>query len=188
MELSRMKAMRKVTLLLLCLLMTGALTACGGGHGSPKGIVKSLVKYSVAGKESKIEDCYSQVDDLTKQEIASTTQYYEAMKADGMEVTSCDIIQDYGDYSYVYITFGVKLSKDKSYPRVETYFVKKDNKKYYILPSSQITTQMNQQAISAYEEFQNSDAYKQYQKDYETFLLKSPNFESELALKLNGGE
>ena len=78
----------------------------------------------------------------------------------------------------------MKLKKDKAYPKVETYLVKKDKKKYDVMPAKEITSEMSQEAADAYKTFMTTDVYKEYQKSHEAFLLKNPSFEEELAMKL----
>jgi hypothetical protein len=164
-------------------------TGCGVSHSSPEGVVKSLVKYSQKGNTKKVLNCYGmndkQADENTKEEIQAVAAYYEAMKSQDIRIESCDIIEKYDDYDYVYVFYKVELSKNKEYPRVETYFVNKNGKKYNVIPTKDITSEMSSQAESAYQAFMDSDAYKQYLKDYDTFVLKNPNFEEELVLKLN---
>ena len=110
--------------------------------------------------------------------------YYDAMKSKGITLVSCDEIQDYQTYSLVYISYEVKLKKDKAYPKIETYLVKKDKKKYYVMSAKEITSEMSQAAASAYKTFMTTDAYKEYQKSHDAFILKNPSFEEEVAMKL----
>lgn len=51
--------------------------------------------------------------------------------------------------------------------------VGKKEKDYNILPPSKITDDMRTQAASDYVKFMTTDTYKQYTKDYDTFIKKS---------------
>lgn len=182
-----MKKFRALSLLTLCLAVMFSFAGCGVKHGSPEGVVKSLVKYSEKGQEKKVLDCYGtdkNADKEIKQEAENMIAYYDAMKSRGITLVSCDIIQDYKTYCLVYISYEVKLRKDKSYPKIETYLVKKDKKKYYVMPAKEITSEMSQAASAAYKTFMTTDVYKEYRKSHEAFKLKSPSFEEELAMKL----
>lgn len=182
-----MKKLRIIALLMICFAVMYIFSGCGVNHDSPEGIVKSLVKYSEKGKDKKILDCYGldkDADEATKTEVASTIEYFQAMKSDGITLVACDTIEDFGDYAYVYISYLVDLKKDKAYPRIETYLVKRQDKDYCVIPTKDITTEMSEAAMNAYATFMASDAYKQYQNSYDEFILKNPNFEEELAIKL----
>ena len=182
-----MKKFKVLSLLMLCLAAMFLLAGCGVKHGSPEGVVKSLVKYSEKGKEKKVLNCYGvekNADKEIEKEAENMIAYYKAMKSKGIKLVSCDVIEDYETYSLVYISYEVKLKKDKAYPKVETYLVKKDKKKYDVMPAKEITSEMSQEAADAYKTFMTTDVYKEYQKSHEAFLLKNPSFEEELAMKL----
>ena len=182
-----MKKFRVLSLLTLCLAAMFLLAGCGVKHSSPESVVKSLVKYSEKGKEKKVLNCYGadkNADKEIKKEAENMIAYYRAMKSKRVKLVGCDIIQDYQTYSLVYISYEVKLRGDKAYPKMETYLVKKDKKKYYVMPAKEITAEMSQEAAAAYKTFMTMDAYKEYQKSHDAFLLKNPSFEEELAMKL----
>ena len=61
---------------------------------------------------------------------------------------------------------------------------KKDDGKYYILMSSDITEDMNKQAAEKYALFMKTDAYKTYSTAYEKFIKKNPGYEDKIAAKL----
>ena len=43
---------------------------------------------------------------------------------------------------------------------------------------------MNQQAADDYAKFMTTDAYKNYAKDYDTFIKKNPGYEEKIAGKI----
>ncbi len=183
-----MKKIRIYALLVVCLAATYLFTGCGVSHSSPEGVVRSLVKYYEKGSQKKVKDCYGikgDVDDATKAEIESTIQYFKVMKSKGITLTKCDIIQEYQNYTYVYVSYKVDLGGKKEYPRIETYFVTKKDKKYCVVPTKDITPEMSQAAGTAYASFMTTEPYKEYQKAYDAFVLKNPSFEEELAMELN---
>lgn len=182
-----MKRTRLIVMLMVCLAAAACLSGCGVSHGSPEGVVKSLVTYYEKGNEKKVLDCYGlakDADKKTEEQIASTIAYFEAMKSKGITLVGCDLIEEYKGYSYVYISYIVEISKNKSYPKMETYMVKEDGGKHYVIPTKDITEAMSQEAKTAYATFMTTEPYKEYVKSYETFLIKNPNFEEELTQKL----
>lgn len=183
-----MKKCRITILLLMCLAAALLMSGCGVSHKSPEGVVKSLVKYAEKGSAGKMEECYGmgkEADKATSAQIESMIKYFKAMKSEGITLVECDVIQDYKSYVYVYISYTVDLAKDKSYPKLDTYLVNKKDNKNYVIPAKDITTEMSKAAETAYTTFMTTDPYKEYKKSYDAFILKSPNFEEEISLKLN---
>lgn len=182
-----MKKCRITTLFFMCLMAALILSGCGVSHKSPEGVVKSLVKYIEKGNTGKAEECYGQskkTDKETTAQIEAMIKYFDAMKSKGIKLVECDVIQDYTNYAYVYISYEVDLGKDKAYPKLDTYLVNKKDNKYYVIPAKDITSDMSKAAETAYTTFMTKDPYKNYKKSYDAFILKSPNFEEELSQKL----
>lgn len=182
-----MKRKRFAAILMGCLMVVVCLSGCGVSHGSPEGIVKSLVTYYEKGNEKKVRDCFGvkkDEDKETEKQIASTIAYFEAMKSKGITLVSCDLIEDYKDYAYVYISYIVEINKNKAYPKIDTYMVRSNEGEYYVIPTKDVTEEMSQNAKTAYASFMTTEPYKEYLKSYETFLIKNPNFEEELTQKL----
>ena len=61
---------------------------------------------------------------------------------------------------------------------------KKDNK-YYVMPPSDITDELRDQAAADYAKFMTTDTYKSYTKAYNVFMKKNPGYEEKIANKLN---
>ena len=75
----------------LCLAAMFLFSGCGVKHGSPEGVVKSLVKYSEKGKEKKVLNCYGtdkNTDEEIKKEAENMIAYYDAMKYKGITLVS----------------------------------------------------------------------------------------------------
>ena len=62
--------------------------------------------------------------------------------------------------------------------------VEKKDKNYYVMSSSEITAEMNQQAADDYAKFMATEEYKNYAKDYDTFIKKNPGYEEKIAGKI----
>jgi hypothetical protein len=63
--------------------------------------------------------------------------------------------------------------------------VTKTDKKYYVVPTAEVTSEMSAQAITDYQEFMDSDAYKEYRRSYDTFIKANPGYEEKIAEKLS---
>lgn len=167
-------------------LMLG-MAGCGVSHKSPESVTESLIEAYVDGKEKKVKDCYGQKKDTEaslQTEIDATIAYFKAHNVKKLEIKECDTLSENKEYTYVYITYDLELENEQKYPCVGTYMVEKKEKDYNILPPSQITDDMRTQAASDYVKFMTTDTYRQYNKDYDTFIKKNPGYEDKIAGKL----
>lgn len=167
--------------------LTLGMTGCGVSHKSPEGVTESLIKAYADGKEKRVKDCYGQkknTEDSLQAEIDATIDYFDAHNVKDLEIKDCDTLSEGKDYTYVYITYDLKLDNGQLYPCVGTYMVGKNEKDYNILPPSKITDEMRTQAAADYVKFMTTDTYKQYNKDYDTFIKKNPGYEDKIAGKL----
>ena len=57
--------------------------------------------------------------------------------------------------------------------------------KYYVMPPSDITDELRDQAAADYAKFMTTDTYKSYTKAYNVFMKKNPGYEEKIANKLN---
>lgn len=175
-------------ILLILLLLIFGLRGCGVSHKSPEGVVKSLIKAYANGKEGKIKACYGvkkEMDETLHQEIDATIKYIKAHNPKNVEVEECDVLSEDNNYAYTYITYNLILENDQAYPCVSTYMTTKIDGKYYVLGPSDITDDMRKQASSDYAKFMTTNTYKEYTKNYETFIKKNPGYEDKIASKLS---
>ncbi len=176
-------------IILILLVVILAARACGGiSHRTPKGVVEGYIKAAVAGKDKKMQECYSadKVSDEAKTEISSTVKYFQAHEAKAVNIESCETISENKKYSYVYIRYNLVLQNDQEYPCIGTYLVKAQDKKYYLYSPSDISDKISQQAAADYQKFMTTKTYTDYTKAYEVFLKKNPGYEDKIASKLNG--
>lgn len=172
---------------ILAFIMIFAVKSCGASNKTPEKVVKTLVKSYVDGKEKKIKKCYGvkEADKDLQAEIDATVKYFEVHNPQKVKIIACDTIYENGKNAYVYITYSLALEKDQFYPCISTYMTQqKDDGKYYILASSEITEEMKKEAAEKYATFMETDAYKDYVTAYETFTKKNPGYEEKLATKL----
>jgi hypothetical protein len=183
-----MKKVQKRLLSMMIVLGMCAASGCGVSHGSPEGVVKSLIQAYASGKEKKIKDCYGVKDDISEElqaEIDATIKYLDVHNMKKTEIVDCDILSENDSYAYVYITYNLVLEDEQEYPCIGTYMVTKTDKKYYVVPTSEVTSEMSEQAITDYQEFMDSDAYKEYRRSYDTFIKGNPGYEDKIAGKLS---
>lgn len=177
-----------VSVLAVLLLVIFGLKGCGVSHKSPEGVVKSLIKSYADGNENRIKDCYGAKKDTEKalqQEIDATIKYFKAHNTKKVEIQECDILSESEKYTYVYVNYGLVLENEQVYPCISTYMTSKQDGKYYVLPPSKVTDDMRQQAAGDYAKFMTTNTYKNYVKEYETFIKKNPGYEDKIAGKLN---
>ncbi|MCI6004306.1 MAG: hypothetical protein SOY73_03680 [Blautia sp.] len=174
--------------LIVFLLLIFGLRSCGVSHKSPEGVVRSLIKAYSNGNQSKIKDCYGvkkETEESLQKEIDATIKYFKAHNPKNVEIRECDVLSENDQYTYVYVTYDMKLENDQSYPCVSTYMTDKENGRYYILSSSKVTDDMRKQAAADYAKFMTTNTYKNYVKEYETFTKKNPGYEDKIAGKLS---
>ena len=175
-------------ILILLVIILAARSGGGISHRSPEGVVKGYIKAAVAGKDKKMQECYSadKVSDEAKTEISSTIKYFQAHGAKDVNIESCETISESKNYSYVYIRYNLVLQNDQEYPCISTYLVKVQDKKYYLYSPSDISDKISKQAAADYQKFMTTKTYTDYTKAYEVFLKKNPGYEDKIASKLNG--
>ena len=177
------------SLLLILLVFIFGMKSCSGvSHKAPEGVVKSLIKAYGNRKEKKIRDCYGaekETEQALQQEINANIQYFKAHNTKEIEILDCDILFQNEKYTYVYINYQLVLENGQAYPCISTYMTSKKDGKYYILPPSQITDEMSKQAAADYAKFMTTNTYKNYVKEYETFIKKNPGYEDRIASKLS---
>ncbi|MBQ0000181.1 MAG: hypothetical protein KBT01_01395 [Clostridiales bacterium] len=182
-----MNKIKKSLLALMVTLLVFGMTGCGGGHANPTGIVKSLIENYFEGKEKKIRDCYGKKDDASEdlqKEIQAMISYIKAHEAAKLKIVDCKALSETDSYTYVYITYNLVMEDEKEFPCVGTYMVKEVDRKYYVVPTGEVTAEMSAQAITDYEEFMTTDAYKEYRRAYDTFIKEHPGYEEKIAGKL----
>ena len=161
--------------------------SCGVNHGSAPKVVKELIAAEVEGKESRAVKCYGVTDDVPtdlKTEIDSAIAYFQAHEPKEVKIKDCDTIFDDGSHAYTYIMYSLILENDQEYPCLETFMTEKDEKGYNVLAAGRITADLQQRAVEAYKKFMTTDAYKNYAKEYETFMIMNRGYEEKIASKL----
>lgn len=182
-----MKKVQKYLMPLMVVFLVFGMTGCGTSHGSAKGVVKALIQAYYEGKQKDIKDCYGKkdgADDVLQKEIDATIRYMQAHEAKKLKIVDCGTLSSDDSHAFVYITYNMVLEDETEYPCVSTYMVSKVDRKYYIVPTAEVTEEMSAQAITDYQEFMNSDQYKEYRRNYDNFMKQNPGYEEKVAGKL----
>lgn len=176
-----------IAVVLLIVLIFGV-SSCGVSHRSPKGVVSSLIESYGDGKAKKALKCFGSHKEATedlKKEVDATIKYFKAHNAKKVEIESFDILSENENYTYVYIIYNFVMEDEQIYPCISTYMVKNEGGKYYVVPPSEVTAEMSEQAVVDYEKFMTTDIYKKYTQEYETFTKKNPGYEEKIAGKVS---
>lgn len=182
-----MKRVKKYLLMLMTILLIPALSGCGVSHGTAAGVVKSLVESYADGKEKKARDCFGKKDDADAallNEIDAMIAYMRAHGTKKVKIVDTGVMSSNDTYSYMYITYNLILEDEREYPCIGTYMVEKIDRKYYVVPTAEVTESMSEQAVTDYQEFMTTDAYKEYRRAYDNFVKDNSDYEEELAGKL----
>lgn len=182
-----MKKVQKYFTTLMVVLLVLGMTGCGASHGTATGIVKSLIQAYAEGKDKVIKDCYGkkeEADENLQKEIDATIKYLQAHGTQKIKIVDTGVLSETDTYVYVYITYNLVLENEQEYPCVSTYMVNKVDRKYYIVPTAEVTEAMSEQAITDYQEFMTMDAYKEYRRAYDTFIKQNVGYEEKLAGRL----
>ena len=174
-------------LLLIIMVIIVSARSCSSNHKSAQNVVEELITAFVNGDENKMKDSYgiseSDASDV-QAELDAAQEYYGAHNAKKLEITNTGSLFSEGKYIYVYIVYDLVLENDQKYPCIGTYIVQNIEDKYYVLPPSKVTEDLSEKATAAYKKFMNTDTYKKYTMDYETFIKKNPGYEDKIAAKL----
>lgn len=174
-------------LVIVVVLILG-IRGCGISHKTPEGVVKGMIESYANGKEKKVKECYGakkDTDNALQTEIDATMKYFRAHNMKSISIEDCDVLSENKKYTYVYIIYKLELENGQTYPSIGTYMTAKEDGKYYVLPASKITQDMSKQAAADYAKFMTTDTYKNYTKDYDTFIKKNPGYEEKIAGKVS---
>ena len=84
-------------IILILLVIVLAARGCGKiSHRTPEGVVEGYIKAAAAGKNKKMQSCYSadKLSDEAKTEISSTIKYFQAHGVKDVNIDSCGSISE----------------------------------------------------------------------------------------------
>jgi len=162
-------------------------SGCGVSHGSPKSVTKSLIEAYGKRSERLVKDCYGQrkqTESSLQTEIDTMMAYLDAHNTKDIHINKTDILWEDETDACVYILYGLVLESGQEYPCLGTYVAEKKGGKYYILPPSAIDGKISSRTAEAFTKFMTMDTYKDYTKEYNTFVRKNPGYEEKIATRM----
>ena len=176
-----------VILIAAVVILIFVLRGCAGGKNSPAGVAERLIEECIAGKTEKAAECYGisgAPEGALASEIDGAITYYSAHNAQKMNVIKSDALFETEDMAYVYVRYNLVLDDQQEYPCLRTFMTRKVDKTWTVVETSAITGDMQAQAEEAFNKFMTTGIYKDFNKDYDTFLKKNPGYEERIATKL----
>lgn len=204
-----MKSLKGVTIFTLSLSLL--LTGCGvkTNHESPEAVSKSLVNAYQHEDEDAVKKCYGfekkdNLDEITQKEVDYQLKFFKAHKAKDVIFRECKSLGSFEGFELVYVIYDFEIKsesleeteekgkketkedKEKKKgtlhaPAINLYFVKKEDKKYYVVPTKDITSEMSNVSKEEYAKFVKKESYLEYQKNYETFIKENPEYETKIS-------
>ena len=184
---SSLRLVGAVSIVVVLFILFSALSGCGVSHGSPEKVVTSLMKAYGKGNEKLIKECYGQkkeVDAGLQAEINATFSYLKAHGTTKINVEKAETLAQQGDTAYAYVLYDLVLENGQLYPCLTSYLTRKEGRKHFIIPPSEITEEMQSMATLAFEKFMSTKTYKDFSMEYNTFIKKNPGYEDKIAAKL----
>ena len=159
----------------------------GSSHRSGVNAMKALIKASVAGDIDGMKDAYGINGDVMvdmQESLDAAIAYYKAHNPKKVAFKSSGKLFEEGNYTYIYLLYDLELDEDQVYPCITTDIVQNVEGKYYVLPPSKVTEDLSQKATESYQKFMTTNIYKNYIKEYDTFIKKNPGYEDKIAARL----
>ena len=163
------------------------LRGCMGGKNTPAGVAERLIEECIAGKTQEAAECYGVTgapEGALATEIEAAVSYYSAHNAQKMSVVKSDSLFETEDTAYVYVRYNLVLDDGQEYPCLRTFMTRKVEEKWTVVETSAVTETMQAQAEEAFNKFMTTGIYKDFNKDYDTFLKKNPGYEERISTKL----
>lgn len=169
------------------------LPGCGSkvNHKTPEAVVKSLISAYQSQDEKAVKQCFGQEPDKDcgkeiKKEMDYNLRYFKAHEAKAVDFEKAESLGEFDKKNLVYVWYHyeVKINKEtQKVPALSFYFVKKSDKKYYVVPAKDVTDEMSETSRKEYNKFVKTDDYKAYSKEYQEFIRKNPKYENSLQNK-----
>ena len=173
--------------LLLAIAIIVGVRSCGASHRSAANVVKALISASVEGNTGGMKEAYGINGDVMvdmQEAFDASTAFYKAHNAKKVDFGSSGTLFEEGDYVCIYVLYHLILDNDQAYPCISTYITQNIEGKYYVLAPSKVTEDLSQKAADAYSQFMTTETYKNYAREYDTFIKKNPGYEDKIALQV----
>ncbi|MFV0529420.1 MAG: hypothetical protein ACK5MN_11995 [Lachnospiraceae bacterium] len=183
------KSRQRERLVILSIAVLMFLTGCSEDFMNSNKVLENFIVAVAAGDAEKVEKFYApdneEEEAQVQEEIDSKIAYFKAHSVKEVQVRSVGVIENFTEYSYLYVVYDLLSESDKTYPCADTYFMEKEEEKYYIMPAAQVSEAMAAQATEAYKVFRKSEPYKTYEKEYQVFMNQNPDYEQKINEKMN---
>lgn len=174
-------------------LFVGFILLFGVGCGrfdnrSPEAVVKSMIRAYQEQDQETVEKCLGvsekdKVDEEIQKEIDYNMSLFQAHKAEKVSFEKAEILGDHKDSQLIYVWFDYEIKGEKEkhlLPCLSFYFVKGQEKEYFVIPAKDVDEEMSQYSRDAYAKFKKTDTYGEYQEAYKKFQEDDPDYEEEL--------
>lgn len=189
--------MRRYRGILFCaftIMLMLSLAGCGVkvSTKSPEGVTKSIIQAYQKGDEDAVKKCFGidskkKVPEEVNQEMKYNLNTFKAHDADKVKFQKCASLGSFNGYDLVYAIYVLKKeekSEKLEVPSLSMYFAQKKDKEYHIVPAKDVTEDMSQISSEEFAKFMKTDEYKAYEKDYKKFVRTNPDYETNLAKKM----
>ena len=174
-------------ILLLIIVIIVGVRSCGASHRSAANVVKALISASVDGDTGGMKEAYGINGDVMvdmQEAFDASMAFYKAHNVKKVNFKSSGTLFEEGDYVCIYVLYDLMLENDQAYPCISTYITQNIEDKYYVLTPSKVTEDLSQKAADAYRQFMTTETYKNYAREYDTFIKKNPGYEDKIALQV----
>lgn len=181
--------------IIICMIMISLLLFGGCGtkvnYKSPETVVKSLISAYQNQDLKAVKKCFGLDSNKKcakeiKQEIDYNMNYFKAHEAEKVEFKKAQSLGKSDEYEFVYVWYNYEIKKQKKtleVPAMSFYYVKRKNGKYYVVPAKDVSEKMSENSKKKYSKFMQGNVYQEYDKEYQTFIRKNPNYEKDLQNK-----
>jgi len=179
---------------LLIIAVTLLLSGCGVNVSldTPQDAAKSLIRAYQYQEEDAVLKCYGldkekKIDKEIQNEINYNMKFYNAHQANDVSFKGDAILGSFEEYYLLYVFYDFKSRKEDDIieaPAIAAYFVRKEDKKYYVVPSKDVTAEMGEISKAEYTKFIETDEYKEYEKRYQEFIKENPEYEDTVSEEL----
>ncbi len=186
-----MRKRKRIFLLSAAFLCIFLMTGCGKvSTKSPEAVVKSMLQAYQEKDQDSILKCMGldpdkKCEEAVQDEINYNMKLFQAHKAENISVEKSDVLGEKKKNRLVYTWFYYEIKDKKEtikVPSMAFYFVKEEDKKYYVVPAKDVTDEMSEYSRTEYEKFKESQDYKEYKKSYKEFIRENPKYETNLEI------
>lgn len=176
-----------VLLMLTASIMIILMGSCSNGvkNKSPEDAVRSLILSYQDQDTQAVKECYGIEEEEVQEDVQKEMDYnmrlFKAYQADKIKFEKSDSLGESGESRLIYVWFTYETEEtEKKCPVLSFYYVKKNGKRYYVVPAKDVTEEMSTYSRNAYEKFMNTSTYKNYQEDLKKFQEENPSYKEEL--------